>query len=111
MKAVNDYLISEMRSSEPLGGGGHSPIKVTGVCLPMHQIKGLSVTIFLQKRGSLGDRPEKEGSLGVKLHKIRAILTIFFFQIFAAICKSFQNLMISLYNTDQKTNRGLGHWV
>ena len=59
---------------------------MTGVRLPTHQIKGLSVTIFLQKRGSLGDKSEKGGSLGVKLHIIRAILTIFK-EIFAAICK------------------------
>ena len=85
-------------------GGGHSHIKMTGMRLPTHQIKGLSVTIFLQKRGSLGDRSEKGGSLGVKLHKIWAILTIFK-EIFAAICKIFQNLMISLKNFGSKQQK------
>ena len=59
---------------------------MTGVRLPTHQIKGLSVTIFLQKRGSLSDRSEKGGSLGVKLQKIWAILTIFK-EIFAKFAK------------------------
>ena len=77
-------------------------------CVPLstHQIKGLSVTIslslffscfvfsfslclfffFLQKRDSLGDRSEN-GSLGVKLHKIRAISTI----LFSNFCYDVQN--------------------
>ena len=42
-------------------GGGHSHVKVTGVRLLTHQIKGLSVIIFLQKGGSLGDRSKKRG--------------------------------------------------
>ena len=58
------------------GGGALTYKNDGGVRLPTHQIKGLSVIIFLQKRGSLGDRSEKGWSLGVKLHKIRAILTI-----------------------------------
>ena len=34
--------------------------KSDGVCLLMHQTKGLSVTIFLKKKGSLGDRSKKK---------------------------------------------------
>ena len=53
--------------------------------------------------------PTKRGAIGVKLHKIRAILTIFF-QIVDAICKILQNLMTLPENFDQesKNRQSLG---
>ena len=55
---VNEKILNFTNASAR--GGRHSYIKVTGVCLT-HQIKGLSVTTFLQKRGSQGDRSKKWG--------------------------------------------------
>ena len=40
-------------------GGGQSHIKVMRVHLLTHQIKGMSVTIFLQKRGQWVTDPKK----------------------------------------------------
>lgn len=51
------------------GGGGALTYKSDRVHLPTHQIKGLLLFIFLQKRGSMGDKSEKGGSLGVKVDK------------------------------------------
>ena len=99
-------LIASCRPACIVLVGGHSHSKVTGMRLPMHQIKEPSVTIFLQERESLGDRSKRGGSFGMKLHKIQVILT-HFFEIFATICNLFQNLMISLENFDWKSkNRG-----
>ena len=78
---------------------GHSHLKVTGLRLPTHQIKGLSVKNFLYKRGSLSDRSKNGGSLGVKLHKIWAVLTIFFLN-FCCDLHNLSNLIIFLENFD-----------
>ena len=49
--------------------------------------------------------------MGVKLRKIHEILT-HFLEIFAAICKIFQNLMILPQNFDpKKKNINRDHWV
>ena len=57
---------------------GYFYIKVTGVYLLRHQVKGLSVTNFLKKGGSLD----------MRLHKIRAFIK-FFSQFSLGFAKTF----------------------
>ena len=50
-----------MKGAVPGGGGGHSNMKVTYLCLPKYDTRGLSVAIFVQKRGSFSGESKKIG--------------------------------------------------
>ena len=104
--AEKNYNI--MMLSQNLSGRGALTYNSDGVCLLMHQIKGVSVTIFLRKWESLGDRSEKGNHWVWNCTKSEQLF--FFFQILAAICKFFQKLMILPENFDQKSKnrRSLG---
>ena len=80
-----------------------------GVPIPSYKIKGLSMKIFLLKRGSLGDR-SKRGVIGCENAQNADNFNFFFFEIFTVIYKIFQNLMILPENFNQKAKIG-GHWV
>ena len=58
---------------------------------------------FLAKKGSLNDRSKKGGSLGVKMHKIWAILTHFFLTFLLQFANFFQNWMILTGKFDRKS--------
>ena len=58
--------------------------KSDGVPLMTQQINELSMTVFLQKRGSFGDRSQKGGSSSVIAQDPHNFNI--FFQIFALIC-------------------------
>ena len=54
-----------------MGGGGGTQVRDDGHG-PI-DTQGVISDNFLAKKGSLGGRSEKEGSLAVKLHKIRQL--------------------------------------
>ena len=86
-------------------------IKVTGVRLLAHHIKGLSMTSFLQKKsGSLGDGSPKTQK--GDCHWVWNCTKSEQFQIFAVICKikCFKNWWFRWKILIVKAKRG-GHWV
>ena len=89
------------------GGTDIQKTKVTGwayQCIKSRTIQWQ----FSCKKGVTEWQIWKKGSLDLKLHKVWAILTVFFLQSFIFICNFFQNLIISPENFDWKSkHRGL----
>ena len=83
--------------------GGHSHIKVTGVHLPTHQIKGAISDNFLERKGSVGERSEK-GVIRCETAQNQGNFNTFFWK----FSLRFVDLTTSSEHFDQRCrNRGL----